>query len=262
MTYCIGLLLNEGLVLIADTRTNAGIDNFSSYKKLHTLADTPDRQIYACASGSLSMSQSVVSLIQEGLPSADGTELPRTLAGATSMFRVAQLVGEAVQVANRTVGNALEEIKLSSSVSLLLGGRIGDAPPQLFQIYAAGNFIECKPEAPFLQIGETKYGKPILDRGIEIDTPLDEAVKVAFLSFDSAMRSNLGVARPLDLIVMRRDPGAPLLSRRIEPDDAYFNELSLRWSMLLHEATRAIPNPPFMQGAGEPDAGEERSAAE
>ena len=262
MTYCIGLLLNQGLVMIADTRTNAGVDNFSSYKKLHTLAATPDRQIFACTSGSLSMSQSVISLIQEGLPSADGGGLPRTLANATSMFRVAQLVGEAVQVANRTVGNALDAINLNSSVSLLLGGRIGKTPPALFQIYTAGNFIQCKPESPFLQIGETKYGKPILDRGIEIDMPLDEAAKVAFLSFDSAMRSNLGVARPLDMIVMERDPKVPIFARRIESDDDYFNELSLRWSVLLHEATRAIPNPPFMQPVEEEIPDEENRAAE
>lgn len=249
MTYCIGLLLEEGLVMIADTRTNAGVDNFSSYKKLHTLADTPTRQIYACSSGSLSMSQSVISLVLEGLPATDGGELARTLSGCTSMFRVAQMVGEAVQIANRTVGSALDAINLSSSVSILLGGRIGKGPPALFQIYSAGNFIQCKPESPFLQIGETKYGKPILDRGIAIDTPLDEAVKVAFLSFDSAMRSNLGVARPLDMMVMKRDPKEPLLARRIEPDDAYFNELSLRWAVMLHEAMRSIPNPPFMMPA-------------
>jgi putative proteasome-type protease len=240
------MLLEDGLVMIADTRTNAGVDNFSSYKKLHTLAATPERQIYACTSGSLSMSQSVISLVLEGLPADQVDALPRTLDCATSMFRVAQLVGEAVQAANRTVGSALEAINLNSSVSLLVGGRIGKAAPQLFQVYSAGNFIQCKPESPFLQIGETKYGKPILDRGVEVDTPLDEAVKVAFLSFDSAMRSNLGVARPLDLMVMRRDPKAPILTRRIEPDDEYFNELSLRWSILLHEASRAIPNPPFM----------------
>ncbi len=246
MTYCIGLLLNDGLVMIADTRTNAGVDNFSSYKKLHTLANSPERQIFACTSGSLSMSQSVISLVHEGLPSADASDLSRTLEGATSMFRVAQLVGEAVQVASQTVGKALTDISLASSVSLLLGGRIGDAPPSLFQVYTAGNFIECKTEAPFLQIGETKYGKPILDRGIEMETPLDEAVKVAFLSFDSAMRSNLGVARPLDLMVMPRDPAVPVITRRIEPDDAYFNDLSLRWSLLLHEATKAIPVPAFI----------------
>lgn len=247
MTYCVGVLVKAGLAMIADTRTNAGVDNFSSFRKLHPLADEPDRQIFACTSGSLSMSQSVISLLQEGLPTGDEGDALRTVAHATTMFRVAQLVGEAVQSVNRTVGNALAEANLASSVSLLLGGRIGTAQPQLFLIYSAGNFIECTSETPFLQIGETKYGKPILDRGIRYETPLEEAVKVALLSFDSAMRSNLGVARPLDLVAMPAEPGAPLLARRIEPDDDYFNSLSLRWSALLHEATRSIPNPPFMR---------------
>ncbi len=128
------------------------------------------------------------------------------------MFRVAELVGEAVQNVNRTVGSVLAEANISSSVSLLLGGRIGAEPPSLYLVYSAGNFIHCSPESPFLQIGETKYGKPILDRGIRRDTPLDEAVKVALLSFDSAMRSNLGVARPLDLVVMPSDPARPVLT--------------------------------------------------
>jgi putative proteasome-type protease len=131
-------------------------------------------------------------------------------------------------------------------MSLLLGGRIGHEPPSLYLVYSAGNFIHCSPESPFLQIGETKYGKPILDRGIRYGTPLDEAVKVALLSFDSAMRSNLGVARPLDLMVMPADPSRPVLTRRIEADDAYFNALSLRWAVLLHAATGQIPNPPWM----------------
>jgi putative proteasome-type protease len=258
MTYCVGLLLEAGLVMIADTRTNAGVDNFSSFRKLHVLAQGEDRQIFACSSGSLSMSQSAIALLREGLPPAETGEAPRTVAEAPSMFRVAQLVGEAVQSVNRSVGAALAEANLGSSVSLLLGGRIGEAAPALYLIYSAGNFIECTAESPFLQIGETKYGKPILDRGLRYSTPLAEAVKVALLSFDSAMRSNLGVARPLDMMVMPRDPGASILTRRIEPDDEYFNQLSLRWSLLLHEAMQAIPNPPFLE---EPDeAG--RAAAE
>ena len=250
MTYCAGILVREGLVMIADTRTNAGVDNFSAYRKLHSLADDEERNIVLCTSGSLSMSQSVVSLLEEGLPPTEPNDPPRTVAGARSMFRVAQLVGEAVQSVNRTVGSALAEAKVGASVSLLLGGRIGSERPSLYLVYAAGNFIECTPESPFFQIGETKYGKPILDRGIRHSTPLDEAVKVALLSFDSAMRSNLGVARPLDLMAMPADPAAPVLTRRIEADDAYFNELSLRWAVLLHEATRSIPNPPFMDGIG------------
>ncbi|SMF64089.1 peptidase [Allosphingosinicella indica] len=248
MTYCLGMLLDAGLVLMADTRTNAGIDNFSSFKKLHVLADDRDRQIFACSAGSLSISQSVIGLIHEGLPTGDG-EMTRTLKRATSMFRVAQLVGEAVQIASQTVGAALATINASSSVSLLLGGRVGKAPPALYLIYNAGNFIECKADVPFLQIGETKYGKPILDRGLDYETPLHEAVKVGFLSFDSAMRSNLGVARPIDLLVMPSDARQGVFQRRIEPDDEYFNDLSMRWAAYLHEATGAIPNPPWLPDA-------------
>ena len=253
MTYCLGMLLDAGLVLIADTRTNAGVDNFSSFKKLHRLADEPDRQIFACTAGSLSMTQSVIGLIQEGLPGAGAAdlgaaEMPRTLRHATTMFRAAQLIGEAVQIVNATVGEALKRIDLDPWVSLLLGGRIGDGPPMLFLVYNAGNFIECTPEVPFLQIGETKYGKPILDRGLSYETPLHEAVKFGFLSFDSAMRSNLGVARPLDLMVMPRDRGAPVLTRRIGEDDPYFDDLSARWARYLHQATENIPNPPWMDG--------------
>ncbi len=250
MTYCIGMLLNQGLILMADSRTNAGVDNFSSFKKLHTLADAPNRQIFACSSGSLSMSQAVISLLREGLPATEEGGMMRTLGGATSMFRAAQLVGEAIQVAGRTVGSALSSINISSSVSLLLAGRIGKGAPALFLVYPAGNFIECKSEVPFLQIGETKYGKPILDRGLDLDTPLADAVKVGFLSYDSAMRSNLGVARPIDLVVMPSDPKQPLLQHRVEDDDDYFNDLSHRWARLLHEGTLSIPNPPFMDGRG------------
>jgi putative proteasome-type protease len=246
MTYCVGLLLEAGLVMIADSRTNAGVDNFSSYKKLHTLASGPDRQIFLCTSGSLSMTQSVIGQLTEALPAPIGDGSALTVATAPSMFRVAELVGEAVQTVNRSVGALLAEANISSSVSLLLGGRIGGEPPSLYLVYSAGNFIHCSPDSPFLQVGETKYGKPILDRGIRRGTPLDEAVKVALLSFDSAMRSNLGVARPLDLIVMPADPARPILARRIEADDAYFNALSLRWAALLHEATQAIPNPLWM----------------
>jgi putative proteasome-type protease len=246
MTYCVGLLLESGLVMIADTRTNAGVDNFSSYRKLHVLADRPDRKIFLCTSGSLSMSQSAIGRLTDALPAPVGDETALTVATAPSMFRVAELVGEAVQSVNRSVGSVLAEANISSSMSLLLGGRIGHEPPSLYLVYSAGNFIHCSPESPFLQIGETKYGKPILDRGIRYGTPLDEAVKVALLSFDSAMRSNLGVARPLDLMVMPADPSRPVLTRRIEADDAYFNALSLRWAVLLHAATGQIPNPPWM----------------
>jgi putative proteasome-type protease len=258
MTYCLGMLLDAGLIMIADTRTNAGVDNFSSFKKLHTLVDEPNRTVFACTAGSLSMSQSVIGLLHEGLPPPGGEDgrdpasagLNRTLKDAASMFRAAQLVGEAIQMANATVGAALRTINIDSWVSMLLGGRIGNGRPALYLIYSAGNFIECTPEVPFLQIGETKYGKPILDRGLAFATPLHEAVKFGFLSFDSAMRSNLGVARPLDMMVMPADPAAPVLTRRIAEDDPYFDDLSDRWSRYLHQATENIPNPPWMDATG------------
>jgi putative proteasome-type protease len=129
----------------------------------------------------------------------------------------------------------------------LLGGRIGDGKLQLYLIYSAGNFIECHSDAPFLQIGETKYGKPILDRALQWNTPLDEAVKVALISFDSTMRSNLAVGRPLDVIVIPVDTARPVIRRRIGTADPYFDDLSARWSMLLGESRAIIPTPPFMQ---------------
>ncbi|HEV2816502.1 MAG TPA: peptidase [Allosphingosinicella sp.] len=250
MTYCLGMLLDAGLIMIADSRTNAGVDDISSFRKLHCLADGPDRCIYAASAGNLSTSQTVISLLRQGLPAAEGGEMVRTIAEPTSMFRAAQLVGEAMQIANETVVKALASLKISGSASLLLGGRIGDTPPALFLIYSAGNFIECKPDMPFFQIGETKYGKPMLDRTIHPATPLGEAVKIGFLSFDAAIRSNLAVGRPLDLMVMPAATGAKVLTRRIGLDDRYFNDLSARWGDLLADAAATIPDPPFMADLG------------
>jgi putative proteasome-type protease len=246
MTYCLGMLLDAGLIMIADTRTNAGVDDISSFRKLHCLADGPDRCIYAASAGNLSTSQTVISLLRQGIPSGEGEELVRTIAEPTTMFRAAQLVGEAMQLANQTVGKALSTIKISGNASLLLGGRIGNEPPALYLIYSAGNFIECKPDMPFFQIGETKYGRPMLDRTIRPNTPLPEAMKIAFLSFDASIRSNLAVGRPLDLIVMPSAPKAKVLTMRVGLNDPYFNDLSARWGDLLHDAAATIPDPPFM----------------
>ena len=248
MTYCVGLLVKAGLVMIADTRTNAGIDNISIFKKLHILADDADRLIVATSAGSLSVTQSTLSMIDEGLPCHDESGVPRTVATQPTMFRVAQLVGEALSTAKRAIGVTLEGTKISASASILLGGRIGNEPLTLYQIYAEGNFIECQPDAPFLQIGELKYGKPILDRTLTWDSPIDEAVKVALISFDSTIRSNLSVGLPLDLIVVPTDPKGRVVRRRIESDDRYFATLSADWGRMLNEARMAIPDPPFLKG--------------
>ena len=246
MTYCLGILVRAGLIMIADTRTNAGIDNISTYRKLHTLADNDDRLIIAASAGNLSVTQSVLGLLQEGLPPLGEDERPRTIDHMPTMFRVAQLVGEAVTMAGRELKPGLHAAGVSAGISLLLAGRIGGGPIKLFLIYDAGNFIECQPDSPFFQIGATQYGKPILDRAMDYETSLDEAAKVGFLSFDSTIRSDLSVGLPLDLLVVRADPTRPPIRRRVETDDAYFQNLSSRWSMLLKESRSTIPDPPFL----------------
>ncbi len=248
MTYCVGMNLADGIVMIADTRTNAGVDNISSYRKLHFLADDADRLIVAATSGNLSITQTALGLLAEGLPALAEDTPPRLVAHMTSMFRVAQLVGEAVAQTRDAMKPGLESAKVPATISVLLGGRVGDEPLKLFHIYSAGNFVECQPDQPFLQIGETKYGKPILDRALHYHTPLEEAVKVGLISFDSTIRSNLAVGRPLDLIAIPADRARAVVRRRIEAADAYFDDLSARWSMLLNEARDTIPDPPFMAG--------------
>ena len=246
MTYCVGLLVADGLVLIADTRTNAGIDNISIYRKLHTLADDGERLIFAATAGSLSVTQSMLSLLQEGLPPLDGSDVARTVATQPTMFRVAQLVGEALTTARRTIGAVLDGTRITSNASVLLGGRVAGGALALYLVYTEGNFIECQADAPFLQIGELKYGKPILDRALAFDTPLEEAVKVALISFDGTIRSNLSVGRPLDLVAIPADPARPPVQLRIADDDPYYNDLSDRWGQLLNTARGAIADPPFM----------------
>jgi putative proteasome-type protease len=249
MTYCVGMRPKSGLVIIADTRTNAGIDNISTYNKLHTLAEDRDRLIICASAGSLSVTQSMLSMLAEGLEPKDTDEPRRTVANMPTMFRVAQLVGEALSDARRDIGKALHGSGINADVSLLLGGRIGDGPLMLYLVYSEGNFIECQRDSPYGQIGELKYGKPILDRALQWESPLDEAVKVGLISFDSTMRSNLSVGRPLDMIVIPQDRSAPIIRRRITEDDAYFNELSANWGRLMNESRQQIADPPFMKGA-------------
>jgi len=246
LTYCLGMLLEAGLVLMADTRTNAGMDNFSSFRKLHVLADGEDRQIYAATAGNLSMSQSVISLLKEDQLAAKSGEPDRCLREVPTMFGAAQLIGEAVRKISESVGEALAREHLDNEVQLLVGGRIGEAPLRLFLVYSIGNFIECTADVPFLQIGETKYGRPILDRVLTYRTPLAEAVKIGCLSFDSAMKSNLGVALPIDVAVLPAQRDRPTLTRRIERKDSYFTEIDRQWGDSLYAAMSSIPEPPWM----------------
>jgi putative proteasome-type protease len=244
LTYCAGILVQDGLVMIADTRTNAGLDDISTFRKLHVFSWPGDRTFGLMTAGNLSVTQSVVSLLHEGLPNPETGESD-TLQSATSMFRAAQLVGRAIRHVREEDGPALKDAGVKFDVSMLFGGQIKGQPMRLFMIYGAGNFIECGMDAPFLQIGEHKYGKPILDRAITYKTHLYDALKVGLISMDSTMRSNLGVGLPIDLIVMRRDADEPELSRRIEAGEPYFHDLRERWSAALRAAHTAIPRPPY-----------------
>ncbi|HEX2556618.1 MAG TPA: peptidase [Microvirga sp.] len=244
MTYCTGILVDQGLVMIADTRTNAGLDNISTFRKLHTTIVPGERVLALATAGNLSVSQSVCSLLSEGLENPATGEI-ETLDKAPTMFRAAQLVGRAIRHVRANDGRGLEEARLSFDVSFLFGGQIKGGAMRLYMIYAAGNFIECGQDAPFLQIGEHKYGKPILDRAVTYRTDLYDALKIGLISMDSTMRSNLGVGLPIDIAVIRRDAFQPEVAHRIEAGEPYFHDLRERWSAALRAAHIAIPRPPY-----------------
>jgi len=244
MTYCVGLLLKDGLVMISDTRTNAGVDNVASFRKLHIVEEPGERVIAIASSGNLSITQSIISLLTEGLINPE-TEQLETLATAPTMFQAAQLVGRAVREIYRVDGVSMEQHNARFDVALLLGGQIKGRRLRLFMVYSAGNFIEATPDTPFLQIGEHKYGKPILDRAVRYTTDLYDALKVGLISVDSTMRSNLAVGLPLDLMVLRRDAFQTELTYRVEQGDAYFEDLRQRWSEALRATHQAIPKPPY-----------------
>lgn len=240
MTYCVGLDLKDGMVLLSDTRTNAGVDNISTFSKMHVFEKKGDRVIVLLGAGNLATTQAVVNLLNEGLE-IDGKV--RTLASVKTMFRAAELVGEAIRRVYRIDGKSMEDHHVSFDVSFLMGGQIGKGKLSLFEIYSAGNFIEATQDTPYLQIGEHKYGKPILDRTARFETELYDGVKLALVSMDSTLRSNLSVGLPIDLLVYRRDSLQIELKRRITDSDDYFRMLRERWSAALREAYRTIPQP-------------------
>jgi putative proteasome-type protease len=244
MTYCVGLLVRDGLVMISDTRTNAGIDNIASFRKLHVFEEPGERVLTVASSGNLSVTQSVLSLLAEGFAHPDSGET-LLLSKCETMFQAAQLVGRAVREVYRIDGPSLEQQGTRFEVSFLLGGQMKERRLRLFMIYAAGNFIEATSDTPFLQIGETKYGKPILDRAVTYNSDLYDALKIGLISMDSTMRSNLAVGLPLDILVLRRDALKSELKHRIEAGDPYFEDLRHRWSEALRTAHLSIPRPSY-----------------
>lgn len=245
MTYCCGILVQDGLVMVADTRTNAGLDNISTFRKLHVFERAGERALVIATAGNLSVTQGALNYLMDGLENPE-TGATETIYDCASMLQAAQFVGRAVRRArNEAVDPAVQIAGVSFDVSLLLGGQIGAVPPRLFMIYTAGNFIECTPDTNYLQIGEHKYGKPILDRAVTYDSKIHDALKIGLISMDSTIRSNLSVGPPIDIILLRRDALRLDVSARIEASDPYFRDLRDRWSKALRDAHMGIPSPPY-----------------
>lgn len=248
------MLVDEGLAMIADTRTNAGVDNISSYRKLHIFKTPGERILAVATAGNLSVTQTALALVNEGVRLPDSTE-PETLETAPSLFRAAQILGHALATVRATINTppTPQADGLNVTASMLLGGQIADGKMGLYLIYGQGNFIECGADTPYLQIGELKYGKPILDRALRPNTTLSEAVKLGLISFDSTIRSNIAVGPPLDLIVIPRGKLVGM-ERRIDAEDPYFRDLGRRWSEALANAHRAMPDPTWLETSKGPAA--------
>jgi putative proteasome-type protease len=245
VTYCIGVLVRDGLLMIADTRTNAGVDNISSYKKLRLFGKDGERFIAVASAGSLSTTQAAIERLQQGVLNPETGELD-TLENAPDIFTAALACGRAIQSARATM-EGLQQSGINFDATLLVGGSIGGEKTRLFLVYSQGNIIECGQDTPYLQIGELKYGKPILDRALSYETSLADALKIGLLSFDATMRSNLAVYHPLDIVIARAGQTRAELVERIDADDPYFNDLSSRWSAALSQAAAQIPPPPYGQ---------------
>ncbi len=234
MTYCVGMLLETGLVMAADTRTNAGIDNVGKFKKLHTWEFPGERVFVLLTAGNLAVTQAVTSMLSELI--ANAPAVGETLKSAKTMFQAALVVGAAVRAVKESDEGFLTANGEAFAASFIFGGQIGAEPPRLFNIYAAGNFIEATADTPFFQIGEHKYGKPILDRVARSSMELGEAAKMILVSFDSTLRSNLSVGLPIDLLTYETDKLKIEHTKRIGPDDPYFKMLSTEWSKALRTA--------------------------
>ena len=243
MTYCVGIRLNAGLVFLSDSRTNAGLDQISIFRKMIVYEKPGDRFMVLLSAGNLSISQSVREILQtEKLPPVDGAE-PTTIWNATSMFDAARVLGSAVRRVYDQDGPSLKQNGMDFVASFIFGGQIAGEAMRLFLVYSAGNFIEATRETCFFQVGESKYGKPILDRVLVPTTPLEEAAKCALVSMDSTMKSNLSVGLPLDLAVYEADRLRSDRITCIDDQNPYFRMLRDTWGERLHEVFEGMEDP-------------------
>ncbi len=238
MTYCVAVLLESGMVFASDSRTNAGLDDFATFCKMTVFERAGDRVLVLLSSGSLAGTQAVINLLRQQADADSGASLWT----ARTMFDVMVQVSDAVRAIEQRDASHLEASGGSFNASFLVGGQIRGEAPRLFRMYAEGNFIEASVDTPFLQTGEAKYGKPIIDRVIHPDTTLADTAKCVLVSFDSTMRSNLSVGMPIDLLVYERDSLAVTLRRRFSEGDGYFRQLSNEWSVGVRNVFRQLPD--------------------
>jgi putative proteasome-type protease len=239
MTYCVGMLVDTGLVMLSDSRTNAGVDQINTFRKMATFPHAHDRVLVLMSAGNLGITQAVVNLLE--MPE-EGAQTTRFLS-ATNMFNAARVVGDALRIIHQRDAEDLREHGYDFNGTFILGGQIRGEEPRLFHIYSAGNFIESSIDTPYFQIGESKYGKPIIDRVITRSSSLAHAAKCALVSMDSTIRSNLSVGPPLDLAIIKRDEFKLSTHISIDVDNEYFKMIRERWGFALQEVFSELPNP-------------------
>jgi putative proteasome-type protease len=241
------MLLRDGLVMMADTRTNAGIDNLSVYRKLRILGEEDKSVIAVASAGSLSTTQIAIERAIEGMVAPDSGMIER-LDQVPKIRRAAFLLGQAIRKTTHD-WQEMSQAGVQFDASLLVGGGVGNERPRLFMVYGAGNFIECGPETPYLQIGELKFGKPILDRALTYETDLYEALKIGLLSYNTTIHSNHAVDLPIDIAVVRNGQARAELTYRIQPGDGYYGQLDALMGESLRTAIAAMPPPPYREAA-------------
>ncbi len=238
MTYCVGVMLDEGIVFASDSRTNAGVDNISKFCKMTVFERSGNRVIVLLSSGNLAGTQAVIGLLNQRCDV--GSEMSN-LWSARTMFDVAMLVADAMRDIERRDGEFLAQSDIAFNPSFIIGGQIDGEPLRLFRIYPEGNFIEAGADTPYFQTGETKYGKPIIERVVKRSTPIADTAKCVLVSFDSTMRSNLSVGMPIDMLCYRRDSLEVSIRRRFDQGDEYFSSLSREWGEGIRQVFRNLP---------------------
>jgi putative proteasome-type protease len=243
MTYCCALRLDSGMIFASDSRTNAGVDHIATFTKMRVYEKKDDRVIVALSSGNLAMTQGVINILDRHHRLED----QETIWNVDSMYDAAVIVGDALREMHRRDAPFLTQSNIESNSNLLIGGQIKGEVPRLFHVYAQGNFIEATDDTPYFQLGESKYGKPILDRVVTMATPQKEAAKCVLISFDSTMKSNISVGLPIDLLWYPRDSLRVGMQHRIREGDPYFTMLRSRWGGGLRRVFQELPDPDWLE---------------